>query len=119
MTNKEILAELKTNYEYLYDIRENSYEQLNKEELEKLRQAEELIDEVYFDFWNRLFSSTEDLSIPKQYQDTEKTGEIILIGNSPSADYTIQSENGNFDESIITCGDLEYYWYQDRNFIDN
>lgn len=114
MSNKEILAELKTNYEYLYDIRENSYEQLNEKELKKLEQAGELIDEVYFDFWNRLFASTEDLAIPKQYQTTEETGEIILIGNSPSADYIIKSKNGSFDENIITCEDLGYYWYQDR-----
>ena len=52
-------------------------------------------------------AKTERTAIAIQDQET------ILIGASASADYTIQNnENGEFDENIITSGDLDFYWYK-------
>lgn len=122
MTNKEILAELKRSYEYLYDIRENGccdhcMGQLQEEYTKRVNHIKEEIDELYFDIWNMLFANGEELAIPKEYQNDKKY--TILIGNSASADYTIQNnETGEFDEEITTCGDLDYYWYDDERFID-
>lgn len=114
MTNKEILAELKMCYEYLLDIDDNEMEQLTKEEIKEIRTMKEKIDDIYFRLWNTTFANgEEDLTIPKEYQKDEN--ETILIGASASADYTIQNnENGEFDEDIITSGDLGYYWYKDE-----
>lgn len=112
MTNKEILAELKMCYEYLLDIDDNEMEQLTQEEIKEIRIMKNKIDDIYFRLWNTTFANGEEnLEIPKEYQNDDK--ETILIGANASADYTIQNnESGEFDEDIITCGDLDYYWYR-------
>lgn len=115
MTNKEILAELKRSYEYINDIIDNNDEQLKADEIKNLENINNKIDEIYFDFWNRCFAE-ENMEIPSEYQNDDKYS--ILIGSSAFTDYTIQNkETGEFDEEITTCGDLEYYWYDDDKFI--
>lgn len=118
MTNKEILAELKQSYEYMNDIFENEYEQLTKEEKAKLNVIANEIYDIYSSFWNRIWNK-EELTIKNEYQDDEK--ETLLIGNNPCADYTTQNkETGELDSiGIITCADLGYYWYKDKEFLNN
>lgn len=111
MTDKEILAELKKSYEYLSDIRENgSFDhcngQLKAEMVDMLNIAKRNIQDVYFVFYNTL--DKEDLRV-KSLEDKEK----IYIASSADADYEV-GENSY----CMTCEDLDYYWYEDLNFLD-
>ena len=48
MTDKEILAELKRSYEYLYDILENAdFEQLDNEQKDRLRKAKNTTEDIF------------------------------------------------------------------------
>lgn len=55
MTNKEILAELKRSWEYLYDIRENGCIDhctgQMKNNIDKLDKAINYIGDIYYDFY--------------------------------------------------------------------
>lgn len=116
MTYKEILAELKRSYEYINDIIENNGNQLKEDEVKELENINNKIDGIYFGFWNKCFTE-ENMEIPNKYQNDDEYS--ILIGSSAFTDYTIQNkETGVFNEVIKTCDDLEYYWYDDNNFID-
>ena len=104
MTNKEILAELKISYENLRDIRENGcIDHCNgqmKDNVDKLDKAINYIEDIYYDFYKTLDKET--LKIDK-----------TILNND------IYEKNGNVDSiDCITCGDLEYYWYNDRKFLD-
>lgn len=110
MTNKEMLAEFKISYEYLADIYENEFEQLESDERKEIDNILEKIDDIYFKLWNRVFASEtadEDLIIEENDEET------IMIGQCASADYSVQNKKtGEFDENtILTCGDLGRYWY--------
>lgn len=58
MTDKEILAELKRSWEYLYDIRENGCidhcDGQMKDNIDKLEIAKSYIEDIYFDFYKTL-----------------------------------------------------------------
>lgn len=109
MTDKEILAELKRSYEYLKDIRENGcVDHCNgqmKTNIDKLDNALSNIEDIYYDFYRTL--DIEDLSIKKF---GNKFGGVY-INNDVTGDY----KTGNND--YITCEDVEYYWYEDEDFI--
>lgn len=109
MTDKEILAELKRSYEYLKDIRENgcvdhSSGQM-RENISKLDNALSDIQDIYYDFYNTL--DKEDLRVQ---QLERKTGDKVYISPSIDGDYEIQKTH-------MTCFDLDYFWYEDEDFI--
>lgn len=111
MTNKEILAELKVCYELMTDIYDNEEERFDKEEMQKIWNIKEQIDDLYFRLWNTTFTNG-DKEDEKDFIIEENDEEVIMIGQSASADYSIQNKaSGEFDEDIITCGDLGKYWY--------
>ena len=116
MTNKEILAELKISYENLRDIRENGcIDHCNgqmKDNIDKLDKAINYIEDIYYDFYKTLDKET--LKIDKTILNND-----IYICGCVDGDYDIYEKNGNVDSiDCITCGDLEYYWYNDRKFLD-
>ena len=66
MTDKEILAELKRSWEYLYDIRENGCidhctGQMKKNLIDKLEVAKYNIEDIYYEFYKTL--NKEDLRV--------------------------------------------------------
>lgn len=113
MNDKEILAELKKSYEYMMDIRENGCEdhcsgQLENENIKRLEVAMNNIAEIYS-------------KVREQMSDNEcminlKSG-TYYIGNSISEDYSELYDNDNNYTYWVTCGDLDYYWFEDDNFI--
>ena len=112
MSDKEILAELKKSYEYLYDIRENGCcdhcaGQLNREMIDMLNIAKENIEDIYFKFYQTL--NKEDLRV-KQLEDDEK----VYISSSVDGDYEVGEDLYN-----MTCKEANYYWYDDYDFIDS
>lgn len=109
MTDKEILAQLKKSYEYLYDIRENGCEdhcsgQLKSDLIDKIEQAKENIIDVYSSFYETL--DKESLRV----KSLEKNGDKVYISNDVSYDYQI-------NDYMITCSDVDFFWYNDNDFI--
>lgn len=116
MTDKEILAELKISYENLRDIRENGcIDHCNgqmKDNVDKLDKAINYIEDIYYGFYKTLDKET--LKIDKTILNND-----IYICGCVDGDYDIYEKNGNVDSiDCITCGDLEYYWYNDKKFLD-
>lgn len=120
MTDKEILAELKKSYEYLYDIRENGCADHccgqinNKETINALDIAKHNIAEAYYDFYKTL--SKEELRV-EDLEDNFKKEYKVYIAGDVSYDYEfIYSED---DVEMVSCADMGYYWYNDNKFLDN
>ena len=113
MTNKEILAELKRSWEYLYDIRENGcIDHCNgqmKDNIDKLELAKSYIEDIYFDFYKTL--DKKDLRV-KSLED-KVDGDKVYIARNVDGDYEVGEEL-----HCMTCCDLEYYWYEDSDFLD-
>lgn len=112
MTNKEILAELKQSYEYLYDIRENGCKdhcsgQLDIENANMIEIAMLQLAEVYD---NLRITLDDDECIIEHNGDYKGT---YLIGHTISEDYNIPNE-----DNTLTCADLGYYWYNDKEFLN-
>ena len=113
MTNREILAELKRSYEYLYDIIENGNEehfngQLKADNINLLEEAKNNIEAVYRGFYKTL--DKEEVKIIYN-------GETYYIDNEASGDYKLTYNDDN-DYDFITCGDVGYYWYNDEDDYD-
>lgn len=116
MTDKEILGELKKSYEYLTDIRENGCSdhccgQLNNELISKMDIAIQQIEDVYFDFYKTL----DQKELRVKHLD-RKVGEKVYICRCVDGDYEVGNEK---QRHCMTCEDLDYYWYNDRDFIYN
>lgn len=121
MTDKEILAELKKSWEYLYDILENgSVEhcsgQMSVELCNKLRQSKDIIEDVYYDYFLEL-SQNDDFIDSIRIKKYEYDDEKIYISNDVSGDYIIKNDKEEV-EDYLNCADLEYYWYDDSDFLD-
>ncbi len=113
MTNKEILAELKKSYEYLNDICENgSFEhcngQLNQEQVYHIHIAMNELAEVYSSFREKLSDNDVQINL--------KSG-TYYIGNCISEDYSELFDPINDETYYVTCADLDYYWYEDDDFL--
>lgn len=118
MTDKEILAELKKSYEYLCDIRENGCGdhccgQINNiETIKALDIARYNVGKVYYDVYKTL--SKEDLRV-KSLEDNFKEDYKVYIARDVSFDYEfIYNEE---DVEMVSCADMDYYWYNDKNLI--
>ena len=114
MTNKEILAELKMSYEYLRDIRDNGCidhcnGQMTKD-IEKLDSAISDIENIYYDFYKTL--DKEDLRVKSLEHKVD--GDKVYICRCVDGDYEVGK-----DLSCMTCGDIDYCWYKDEDFILN
>ncbi len=112
MTDKEILAELKKSYEYLQDIRENGcFDHCNGQMANNLDLLDLTISNVatiYYDFYETL--DKEELRVPILER---KFNDKVYIARNVDGDYEV----GNKLNSI-TCGDTDYYWYEDNDFIE-
>ena len=113
MTDKEILAELKRSYEYLYDIRENGCvdhcKGQMKDNIDKLELAKSYIEDIYYDFYKTL--NKEDLRVKSL--EHKVGGDKVYICRCVNGDYEVGEEL-----NYMTCCDLEYYWYEDSDFLD-
>ena len=113
MTNKEILAELKRSYEYLRDIRENGCidhcSGQMEENIIKLDNAISNVEDIYFDFYKTL--NKEDLRVKSLEHKVD--GDKVYICRCVDGDYEVGEEL-----HCMTCCDLEYYWYEDSDFLD-
>ena len=113
MTNKEILAELKRSYEYLRDIRENGcIDHCNgqmEENISKLDNAISNVEDIYYDFYKTL--DKEDLRVKSLEHKVD--GDKVYICRCVDGDYEVGEEL-----HCMTCCDLEYYWYEDSDFLD-
>lgn len=112
MTNREILAELKRSYEYLYDIIENGNEvhcngQLKADNINLLEEAKRNVEAVYRGFYKTLDKKEVTVNYDK---------ETYYIDNEASGDYKL-TYNGDNDYDFITCGEVGYYWYSDEEYI--
>lgn len=116
MTDKEILAELKRSYEYLRDIRENGCidhcSGQMEENIGRLDKVLEDIGAIYNDFYNTL--DKEELKINRKVL-TNK----IYISNDINGDYDVYELDGNPNSvDTISMYDLDYFWYEDRDFLE-
>ena len=113
MTDKEILAELKISYENLRDIRENGcVAHCNgqmKNNIDKLDYAIECIEDIYYDFYKTL--DKEDLRVKALEKKLKE--DKVYICRCVDGDYEVGKEL-----SCMTCEDLDYYWYEDKEFIN-
>ena len=113
MTNKEILAELKISYENLRDIRENGcIDHCNgqmKENISKLDNAISNVEDIYYDFYKTL--DKEDLRVKSLEYKVDR--DKVYICRCVDGDYEVGEEL-----HCMTCCDLDYYWYEDRDFIE-
>lgn len=115
MANKEILAELKKSYEYLKDIRENGCidhcnGQLNVRQIEHIENAMRELEVVYYEFRKTL--DDEECMVNLKDKGTFYIGEYI------DEDYRqLYDDNDNYTY-WVTCGDIDYYWYEDKEFIN-
>ena len=113
MTDKEILAELKRSYEYLRDIRENGCIDhctgQMKDNIDKLDNALSNIEDIYFDFYKTL--NKEDLRV--KLLEHKVDGDKVYIARNVDGDYEVGK-----DLSCMTCFDLNYFWYEDKDFIN-
>ena len=113
MTDKEILAELKKSYEYLQDIRENGCNdhcggQMNSN-INLLEQAIDNISTLYGDFYKTL--DIEQLRIKQLEYDSNR----VYISDCVDGDY--KEVNNTHEEVYFTCGDVDYYWYDDEEYL--
>ena len=113
MTDKEILAELKIGYENLRDIRENGCIDhctgQMKDNVDKLDKAINYIEDIYYDFYQTL--DKEDLRVKSLEHKVD--GDKVYICRCVDRDYEVGEEL-----HCMTCCDLEYYWYEDSDFLD-
>ena len=113
MTNKEILAELKISYENLRDIRENGCIDhctgQTKDNIDKLELAKSYIEDIYFDFYKTL--NKEDLRVKSLEHKVD--GDKVYICRCVDGDYEVGK-----DLSCMNCFDLDYFWYEDEDFIN-
>lgn len=114
MTNKEILAELKISYENLRDIRENGCVdhcngQMEKHLIDKLEVAKSNIEDIYYEFYKTL--NKKDLRV-KSLED-KVDGDKVYIARNVDGDYEVGE-----DLSCMSCFDLDYFWYEDEDFLD-
>ena len=111
MTDKEILASLKKSYEYLKDIRENGCaDHCNgqmKDNIDTLDNTVSSIEDIYYDFYRTL--DAKELKVDKLSDEFEQ----VYIDNDISGDYMTS------DKIYITCEDSTYYWYKDKEFLNN
>lgn len=113
MTDKEILAELKKSYEYLQDIRENGCNdhcggQMNSN-INLLEQAIDNISTLYGDFYKTL--DIEQLRVKQLEYDSNR----VYISDCVDGDY--KEVNNTHEEVYFTCGDVDYYWYDENDFV--
>ena len=113
MTDKEIVAELKRSYEYLYDIRENGCvdhcKGQMKDNIDKLELAKSYTEDIYYDFYKTL--NKEDLRVKSLEHKVD--GNKVYICHCVDGDYEVGEQL-----NCMTCYDLEYYWYEDSDFLD-
>ena len=113
MTNKEILAELKRSYEYLRDIRENGCidhcSGQMEDDINKLDNAISNIADIYYDFYKTL--DKEDLRV--QSLERKVDGDKVYICRCVDGDYEVGK-----DLNCMNCFDLDYFWYDDEDFIN-
>lgn len=107
MTDKEILAELKRSYEYLYDILENAdFEQLDNEQKDRLRKAKNTTEDIFEEVFE---ATSENIHIKGQ--------DNLIIAETPSVDYyDIENECGVGKDNVIIDG-KEYEWWNDEEFL--
>lgn len=110
MTDKEILAELKKSYEFIYDIRENGcidhcLGQMETNLIQKLEVAKSNIEDIYYEFYKTLDKET------LRVKSLEKDDNKIYISSDVSFDYESSAYS-------LSCEDVDYYWYEDQDFLN-
>lgn len=113
MTDREILAQLKSSYEYLRDIRENGCgdhcDGQMETNIDKLDNAISNVEDIYYYFYKTL--DKEDLRVKSLEHKVD--GDKVYICRCVDGDYEVGK-----DLSCMTCSDLNYFWYEDEDFIN-
>lgn len=120
MTNREILAELKKSWEYLNDITENGNQehcggQLPKYIIDRIEKAKTELEYAYYDVYRELDKSEVEINYWKD-------GVPYYCGyicEDISGDYMTYDEEGTGEVIYNTCGDLDYCWYDDEDYLTN
>lgn len=119
MTNKEILGELKKSWEYMNDIKDNNANQLTEKEKEGIKTIMSSLYDIYDGLYNRIMKENSD----ELYTRRTIFGNEIYIGDNITTDYSVRNmETLNITNKvefvdILSCGDINYCWYEDRNFL--
>lgn len=100
MEKIEILKELKTSYEYLLDIKQNTSSINNRHSMDI---AIDEISEVYYNVYNEMAKSN-STNFVEVINPNNKFKYIL----SPSVEGDYIDSNGN----DYTCGDVDFYWYE-------
>ena len=108
MTEKEILAELKTAYLNLEDIQENQEEQITMNEEKYIKLSMQNLEILYSNIYKRIEKENKKILFFKK---------DLLIGDQIYLDYVTSS--ADYDDQYITYKDLdnEEKWWEDYNFL--
>lgn len=107
MTDKEILAELKTAYLNLEDIIDNSdLTQINKSMRKGLISAQVELMDIYEKLWNE---TQEDITI--------KGENDLTIGKQIYTDYYDVGNDEYISKTEIIKNGKEYAWWEDYDFL--
>ena len=88
----------------------------DRNNIDKLNKAIDYIADIYYDFYKTL--NKEDLRVELL---EKKVDGKVYIENDISGDYIVDTkmyEEECGGDVYMTCEDLEYYWYNDRKFLD-
>lgn len=110
MSNREILGELKTCYEYLQDIIDNSeIDQVNNNKKLLISDIQKNLAELYNEIWKK----TDDKEL---YVRIKNKGDFII---SEDIIFDYQEQEDEKGVYRLSGSDLEYNWWEENLYINN
>lgn len=108
MTEKEILAELKTAYWFLQDIDENHEEQITINEEKYVRLSMQNLEILYSNLYKRIEKENKEILLYEK---------DVMIADTIYNDYIAISED--YDEQYICYDDTEKKtkWWEDYDYL--
>lgn len=108
MTEKEILAELKTAYLNLEDVMENNERQITEDENSFVMIAMHNIRFVYQKLWKRIEKENKEILFYEK---------DVMIADTPYNDYVTRSKD--YDDQYLRYDDTENKtkWWEDYEFL--
>lgn len=106
MTNKEVLAELRKSYIYMEDLINNA--EITDEAKKDLKKVCKIIEKTYYDVYRELDLEEVEIVYKKEF--------IGVICEDVWYDYMAYNEEE--EEEYYTCADIGYYWYEDKDFLE-
>ena len=108
MTEKEILAELRTAYLNLEDIMENNEEQIKEDENGFLMSAMYMLNYIYKQLWARIEKENKEILFYEK---------DIMVADTIYCDYVTRSKD--YDDQYLRYDDTENKtkWWEDYEFL--